>query len=210
MRDQPLQLDDHLGRATARELGVDPLHLRQQVQLLQAPDLRLELADGGEVRERRAAPQAERLAQPCRRPRRVAASQQCAALVDQPLEGRRVELVGLELEQVPAAAREEHLGALVAERPAQPGHGHVNGVGRAARPRAPNSCSISRSVLTISFACTSRTREQRALALAAQRQRSRHPGQPSAARGSGTAPRSSPASASRDYRTSGRRRAIGS
>ena len=32
---KPLELDDHLGGAAERELGVDPLHLGQQAQLLQ-------------------------------------------------------------------------------------------------------------------------------------------------------------------------------
>ena len=52
LRDQPLELDHHLGRVTERKLGVDPLHLGEQAKLLQAPDLGLHPLDGPEVGER--------------------------------------------------------------------------------------------------------------------------------------------------------------
>ena len=94
-----------------------------------------------------------------------------AAVVDQPLEAGRVELVGLELEQVPAAAREQHLGALVAERPAQPGHRDVDGVGRAARPRAVEQLLDQPLGADHLVRVHEQEREQRALALATERQR---------------------------------------
>ena len=63
-RGQSLQLDDHLGGVAERQLGVDALHLGEQAELLQAPDLALHPIDCPQVGERRPAPQAERFAQP--------------------------------------------------------------------------------------------------------------------------------------------------
>jgi hypothetical protein len=117
-RDQSLQLHDHLGGTTERKLRVDPLHLRQQMQLLQAADLRMQLLDPRKAGERRAAPQVKGLPQPPRGGARVGVREQRTPLIDQPLEHRRVELLAVELEHVSAAAREEHLGSLVSERAA--------------------------------------------------------------------------------------------
>jgi hypothetical protein len=168
--DQPLQLHDDLGSTAERKLRVDPLHIRRQTQLLQAPDLGVQLVDPRKAGERRAAPQVEGLAQPRRGGRRVGMREQRAALLDQPLEHHRVELLGLELEHVSAAARSEHLGRVVAEGPTQTGHRHMDGV-RRARARA------ARQSLDQLFGADELVRvdeeepEQRLLALPAERKR---------------------------------------
>ena len=68
---------------------------------------------------------------------RVAACEQRPTLVEQPLEDRGVELLGIDREYVTAPAREEHRGVIVAKDLAQPRHGHAHGIARAPRPRAP-------------------------------------------------------------------------
>ena len=83
-----LQLADDLGMTARGELGVDPLLERGQPQLLQPHDLRLGERLIREVRERRPAPQRQRLAQHLRRALRIRA----AGLRDKPLEPREVEL----------------------------------------------------------------------------------------------------------------------
>ena len=76
LRRQRVELRDQRGVAAEREVGVDPHLDREQVHLLEAPDRRLGERLVGEVGERGAAPERERLAQllggllrlGCRRP----------------------------------------------------------------------------------------------------------------------------------------------
>ena len=112
---QPLELDDCLNRASQRKLRVDPLHLCQQAQLLKAPDLPLDIVNGCDVRERLAAPQAQRLVEPRMCAGRVTAYEQRPTLVKQPFEDRGVELLGIDRECVTALTGEEHRGVIVVE-----------------------------------------------------------------------------------------------
>ena len=137
LRDQPLQIDNDLGRVTQRQLGVDPLHLGEQAELLKPPDVGLHPLDRRQVGKRWAAPQGERFAQQSRGCRRIVLRQAISRLLHQRLERRGVELSGLELERVATATGEEHRAGAVPECPPQAGHRDVNGVDLAARPRAP-------------------------------------------------------------------------
>ena len=60
--DQRLELADHLGMAAAREVGVDRQFDRPHAKLVQAPDLSGGERLVGDVGERLAAPERERLA----------------------------------------------------------------------------------------------------------------------------------------------------
>ena len=66
LRDQRLELADELSAAAELEVGVDPLLERLQAQLLEPADLGLGERLEGEVGERWAAPQRERLAEQLR------------------------------------------------------------------------------------------------------------------------------------------------
>ena len=61
--DERLQLADELGVAAEREVGLDPLFERRQLQLVQARDLRLCERLVGEVGQGGAPPEGERPAQ---------------------------------------------------------------------------------------------------------------------------------------------------
>src|SRR5439155_1584604 len=70
LRDERLQLADELLVAAKREIGVDTVGERRQVNLLESPDLRLRKGLVGEIRERRSAPEREGFEKrPCRQPR---------------------------------------------------------------------------------------------------------------------------------------------
>ncbi len=71
LRDQDLELADELGVTAEREVGLDPLLERRQPQILQPPGLDPRERLLAELRQRRPAPQAERLAQQARRARRA-------------------------------------------------------------------------------------------------------------------------------------------
>ena len=83
LRRESLQLDDHVGRVPEGQLSVNPLHLGEQAELLQTPDLGLHAVGRREVGERRPAPQAERFGQPFRGSRRVALREQPSSLLEQ-------------------------------------------------------------------------------------------------------------------------------
>jgi hypothetical protein len=105
-----LQLADQVGVAAARQVGVDALLERGEPQLVQPCDLGLRERLVGEVGERRAAPQRERLAQLLGR----AGGLRPARLAAQPLEQREVQLVALHVEHVAGRARGQPLGAELA------------------------------------------------------------------------------------------------
>ena len=73
--DERLELGDDLGVTREREVGLDPFLDGGQAELLQAGDLLLRERVEGEVRERRAAPETQRLAEERRRLVRCAAGQ---------------------------------------------------------------------------------------------------------------------------------------
>ena len=101
--DERLQLRDELGVAAEREVGLDSQLERGQTCSLEALDLRVRGRVVGEIRERLAAPEVERLAQETARPgglRRF-------CLGDQPLEAEQVELIRVDPDQVPRLLRED-------------------------------------------------------------------------------------------------------
>jgi hypothetical protein len=53
--------------AAERKVGINPFHQRDQTQLFQPPDLRLQGIKRCQIGQRRSAPQTQRIAQPCRR-----------------------------------------------------------------------------------------------------------------------------------------------
>ena len=107
--DECLELADQLVVAPEREVGVDPELDRCQPDLLEPGDRRLGEALVGEVRERRAPPQRQRVAQPLRRVGRQAAGEQAPPLVHQPLESVEIELVGLDPDDVAGRSGRQHV-----------------------------------------------------------------------------------------------------
>ena len=101
--DQRVELADHLGVPAGREVGVDGRLRRAQPQLVEAADLGGGERLVGDVLERVAVPQRERLAR--------------RAALQQPLEARRVHLAVGELELVAAAARDDLRAVAVQQRP---------------------------------------------------------------------------------------------
>ena len=93
VREQRLDLGDRLGVPPGREILLEGLLDRGEPQLLQAADLEARERLGGDVVERRSAPQRERLA---RRP-----------LGDEPLEAARVDLAGAEPQLVAVPAGDD-------------------------------------------------------------------------------------------------------
>ena len=109
LRHQCLQLCDQLVVAPEREVGLDPQLDRRQPDLLQTSDRRLGEALVGEVGERGAPPQRQRLAQPLRGVGRQAAGAQTPRLVHQPFELVEIEIVGLDPDQVARRPRGQHV-----------------------------------------------------------------------------------------------------
>ena len=107
--DECLELSDQLVVAPEREVGVDPELDCCQPDLLEPGDRRLGEALVGEVRERRAPPQRQRVAQPLRRVGRQAASEQAPPLVHQALEAVEIELVGLDPDDVAGRSGRQHV-----------------------------------------------------------------------------------------------------
>ena len=105
--DRRLQLGHELGVASQLQLRVDEIRLGSGAQLLEPR--RLEPGEGlvGEVGERRAAPQPERLAQLRRASSRVLSS----PLRDEPLEAAEIRLLGRGLERVAGIAGDDHFCA---------------------------------------------------------------------------------------------------
>ena len=119
-----------------RELGVDPLLDCGETQLLEALDLGPRERLVGEVGECITSPERERLVEKCRRHDRVALGVRQTTLLDEPLEPVRIDLLGLELNEVAARTRHEQVG--LPERLAQPRHLVIEAVARRpGRPVAP-------------------------------------------------------------------------
>ena len=130
-----LELGNHGASAAQREIGVDPLLGCLHSELLQACDLPASELLVGEVGQRRAAPQPERLGQHGLRGFGLTSNEQRPTLTKEPFERARVELVMAKLERVPATVR--------GQSPAAKGltelrHVDVDAVRRAGRwPLAP-------------------------------------------------------------------------
>ena len=115
--DECLELSDQLVVAPECEVGVDPELDCCQPDLLEPGDGCLGEALVGEVRERRAPPQRQRVAEPLRRVGRQAAREQAPPLVHQPLEAVEIELVGLDPDDVAGRSGRQHV---LRKRLAQP------------------------------------------------------------------------------------------
>jgi hypothetical protein len=97
--DQRLQLSDDVAVMPERELGLDPQFDRSKSNLLEP--CALVPAEGlGELGERGAAPERERVVQQLRRLQRVVLRERLARADDPPVEAREVELVVFDLEHV--------------------------------------------------------------------------------------------------------------
>ena len=125
------ELPDDLRVMAAGEIGADALLERENAQLLQSLDLRLRESLVGQVGERRAAPQCERLAQQSPGDFRLGAR----GLGDEPLEARGVDLGGIRAQQVSRRAR---LQAAAAELLAEASDVGLDALGdRRRRRRSP-------------------------------------------------------------------------
>ena len=107
--DECLELCDQLVVAPEREVGIDSQLDRRQPDLLEPGDRGLREVLVGKVRERRAPPERERVAQPCRRLRGPTAAEQAPALVHQPLEAMEIQVVGLDPEDVAGGPGLQHV-----------------------------------------------------------------------------------------------------
>ena len=90
--------------AAQSELGVGEQLLGGHAELVEPPDLRLRERLVGDVRQRRPAPDSERLLQHRRRPVRTAPGELAPALREQLLEPARIEPLGIESQLVAAVA----------------------------------------------------------------------------------------------------------
>jgi hypothetical protein len=115
-----VELGDHVGVPARGQVGLDGRLGRARPQLLQPADLRSGERLVGDVGQRVAAPQRERLA---RLPAR-----------HEPLEMQRVDVAPVEPQLVPAATRRDH-PAVAGERAAQVRHVGLDHLGRARRRR---------------------------------------------------------------------------
>src|SRR5215210_2741948 len=107
--DERFQLADQLRVATERELGLDPLLDRSEMELFEPSDLALRKRLVGELGERRAAPQSQRL--------------------PQKLEALQVKLSSTDAHQIATATGDHDAVRAVytvsLKRPAQPRHVHL-------------------------------------------------------------------------------------
>jgi hypothetical protein len=182
--DQRPQLADQLAVAPERQIRLDPLLQGSKPELLQLRDRWLRERLVGEVRQRRPAPQPERLAQNPRRLLLPTGSQRITAVLDQFAEAVQVKLARRDVQQVAVPTGHQRAitgtGRRVAVRPhghsavrgqhlAQPRHVHLQGPHRARRRRlAPQLVDqpVSRHHLV---AIKHQDRQQRALLIATQR-----------------------------------------
>jgi hypothetical protein len=123
---ESLELADELGVATERRVRADAVLERADAQLVEPHGLRLRERLVGEVRECRAAPHAERVAELLRGRR----GRHRIGLRHQPLEARRVDLVALDAQQVAGGLGDE---PAVSEHSAHPGDRHLEGLGEGGR-----------------------------------------------------------------------------
>ena len=107
--DEGFELSDQLVVAPEREVGVDPQLDCCKPDLAEPSDGRLGEALVGEVRERRASPERQRVAEPLRRIARQAASEQAPPLVHEPLESVEIERVGLDPDDVAGRSGRQHV-----------------------------------------------------------------------------------------------------
>ena len=100
IRDELLQLDDHLAVVTELELGLDPKLLRREALLLKAGDTCLGEAGEGNIGERRPAPQRQRVAKHAARGERIAGVERATGLRNELGEAITVQLTGPDLQAI--------------------------------------------------------------------------------------------------------------
>ena len=133
---QPAQLADDLGVPAGGDVGLDAARERGDPRLLEAAHLAGCERLVRQVAERRAAPQAERLAQQLRRGVGPAGRQLAPAARDELVEALHVALAGADAEPVPGRGPRHRVA--VAERLAQPRDVDLHGLDRPGRRvRAP-------------------------------------------------------------------------
>src|SRR5581483_4206083 len=108
LRDERLELADEPCMATKREIGVDPLLEGGETLVLEAGDLGLREELVGELGERRAPPQRERLAEQARRPSGSPRCERVPSLGRQALEAVEVEFAGIDAQDVAGRLRHEY------------------------------------------------------------------------------------------------------
>ena len=136
--DERLELPDHLAVAAEHELRLDQPFERDGMQLVEPGGLALRERLVGEVGQRRAAPQRERLLEGRHRGLRASRVELGPGLRHEPLEPVRVELLGVELELVAVVARDDHVRGPASERLPEPGDVHLQRLGgRRRRVLAP-------------------------------------------------------------------------
>src|SRR5438067_1386858 len=128
VRDQGPQATDQVAVTPELELSRDEEFDGREVELLDLGDGRLGEGVEAEVGKRRAAPELERLQQPCFCAQRSLVGERLRPLLEQPLEAVQVELLGLYPDQVAVRSRDDDtarravtpVGPLLPlERPAQ-------------------------------------------------------------------------------------------
>jgi hypothetical protein len=102
------QLSDQLAMATERQIRLDALLQRLEMEFLGLADRGLRKRLIGEVSQRRAAPQSQPRAQDPRGLFRIAHGHRLSALLDQSTEPVKVELAGLHPQQITAPAGDKH------------------------------------------------------------------------------------------------------
>ena len=117
--DQPVELADQAGVAAAGQIGLHPVFDRGHPCLFQPGRVGLREREVGDVRQGRAAPQAQGLAQPGRRHLGPPGGEVLPGGRDKPGEPVGVKLALAERYAVSGRLR-DHCRGSVAERPAQP------------------------------------------------------------------------------------------
>jgi hypothetical protein len=174
LADQLLELADQLVVPAEPQIGVHPILECGKAQLVQAPDLGLREALIAHLRQRRPAPQPQRVAQDLRGARGVALLQRPSAVLRARPKHLGVQLPRPDREQVAAGRRAQprrasNVGAL--ERLAQPRDGQLQALDRARRGRLASQLldqPIDRHRLV---GMQQQQREQRPLLGAAKRHR---------------------------------------
>ncbi len=166
--DQRLELADHLRVAPQRELGLDQQLVRSHPLVLQARDLALGEGLVGEVVERRAAPERERRFQRRDRPLGAAGGELAPPLRQPVLEPVRVEPLGLDPQLIAVLARDHHVAR---ERLAQPRDADLERLRRAGRARVAPQLVDQPVAAERLVRVEQQEREERALAVPAERDR---------------------------------------
>jgi hypothetical protein len=128
-----LKLSDNLAMAAERQLGLDQLLERGDLQVIETGDLALREWLIGQLLQRRTAPQRQRPLERQDGPLRMTAGQLTPPFGRQPLEAVRVEALGIEPQLVAAPARHHQPGGALAGLPpeclAQAGDLHLHRLG---------------------------------------------------------------------------------